>query len=60
MTNNVASLYQKVTASGTAPGAGLVKIEVVAGINAGSCKLQAYAGTSATPVTILDNIGSGC
>jgi hypothetical protein len=48
------------TASGTAPGAGYAKAAVVAGTNAGSCKLMVYAGTSTTAATILDNIGSGC
>lgn len=49
----------KITASGTAPGAAGGKFELVCGTNAGSAKLIAYAGTSTTPVTILDNIGSG-
>jgi len=51
---------QKITASGTAPGAGSLKFETVAGTLAGTCKLIAYAGTSTTPSTILDNIGGGC
>lgn len=50
----------KETASGTAPTAAFLKIEAVAGTNAGSCKIIAYAGTSTTPVTVADNIGSGC
>jgi len=50
----------KITASGTAPGAGAVKLAAVAGTTGGTCKLVAYAGTSTTAVTILDNIGSGC
>lgn len=50
----------KISDPGTAPGAALVKIIAVAGTNAGSCKLVAYAGTSTTPVTIVDNVGSGC
>jgi hypothetical protein len=50
----------KITPSGTAPGANACKFEVVAGTNAGTCKLQAICGTSTTPVPILDNIGSGC
>jgi hypothetical protein len=44
----------------TAPGTGYLKLEVVAGTNPGTCKLIAYAGTSTTPTTIADNIGSGC
>lgn len=48
-----------ITASGTAPGAAGLKLEVVCGTGAGSAKIIAIAGTSATPVTVLDNIGSG-
>lgn len=51
--------FTKMTASGSAPGAVGGKIELVCGTNAGSAKLVAYAGTSGTAVTILDNIGSG-
>lgn len=50
----------KITASGTAPGAGTAKFDVVAGTAGGSCKLIMYAGTSATPVTVVDNVGAGC
>jgi hypothetical protein len=49
----------KGTASGTNPGAANTKLEVVCGTNAGTAKLIMYAGTSATPVTIVDNVGSG-
>jgi hypothetical protein len=35
-----------------------LKIAVVAGTNAGICKI--IAGTSATPVTIVDNVGADC
>lgn len=49
----------KITASGSAPGASGGKLALVCGTNAGTAKLIAYAGTSTTPVTILDNIGSG-
>lgn len=49
----------KMTASGSAPGAAGGKIELVCGTNAGTAKLTALAGTSTTPVTILDNIGAG-
>lgn len=49
----------KIAASGTAPGAAGLKIAAVCGTNAGSAKLISYAGTSTTPVTIADNIGSG-
>lgn len=50
----------KITASGTSPGAGFMKFAVTAGTNVGTCKLIAYAGTSTTPVTIIDNVGAGC
>lgn len=53
----------KITASAAAPGAGGGKIELVCGTNSGTAKLIAYAGTSTTAVTILDNIGAsvtGC
>lgn len=49
----------KITASGTAPGAGTSKFEVVCGTTAGSAKLVMYAGTSGTAVTVIDNVGSG-
>ena len=49
----------KITASGSAPGAGGGKLALVCGTNAGTAKLITYAGTSTTPATILDNIGSG-
>lgn len=50
----------KESASGSAPGAGFLKIEVVAGTAGGSCKIIAYAGTSTTPVTVVDSVGGGC
>jgi hypothetical protein len=52
--------FAKMSASGTAPGAGIGKLAVVAGTNANTCKLIMYAGTSTTPVTIIDNVGAGC
>jgi len=52
--------FPKVATAASAPGAGNVKIEAVAGTNAGTCKLIMYAGTSNTPVTIVDNVGAGC
>lgn len=50
----------KISASGTAPGAGSLKFAAVAGTNAGTCKIIAYAGTSTTPVTLVDNVGGSC
>lgn len=52
--------FGKITDPGTAPGAAKLALRVVAGTNAGTCKIIAYAGTSTTPVTIADNVGSGC
>lgn len=49
----------KMTASASAPGATGGKLELVCGTAGGSAKLVAYAGTSGTAVTVLDNIGSG-
>jgi hypothetical protein len=49
----------KESASGSAPGTSGGIVQLVCGTNSGSAKLIALAGTSTTPVTILDNIGSG-
>lgn len=49
----------KMTASASAPGAAGAKLELVCGTNGGTAKLVAYAGTSATATTIIDNIGAG-
>ncbi|RAK51595.1 hypothetical protein [Phenylobacterium soli] len=49
----------KGTDPGTAPGAGFARIQWVAGTTAGTAKLVAYAGTSTTPTTIIDNVGGG-
>jgi hypothetical protein len=43
-----------------AAGAGHCQIFAVAGTNSGTCKLQAICGTGTRPVTLVDNIGSGC
>ncbi len=60
ITNEKGALFMdKITAAGTAPGAGAAKIIIACGTNAGSAKIVAYAGTSSTGVTVLDNIGSG-
>lgn len=50
----------KIVGTGVAPGAGLGRLEFTAGTTLGTCKLIAYAGTSVTPTTLLDNIGNGC
>jgi hypothetical protein len=50
----------KETDAAAAPGAGYAVLKWVAGTNAGSCKLISYAGTSATPSTVIDNVGTGC
>jgi hypothetical protein len=48
-----------ISPSGSAPGAYGAKLALVCGTNAGTAKLIIYAGTSSTPVTIVDNIGGG-
>lgn len=49
----------KTVPSGVAPGAGFAAIQAVAGTNPGTCKIIIYAGTSTTPITIVDNVGLG-
>lgn len=49
----------KVTVAPVAPGANHAQLQFVQGTNAGTAKLIAVAGTSATPVTVMDNIGAG-
>lgn len=51
--------WAKTTASGSAPGAAGTKMAWVCGTNAGTSKLISYAGTSTTPVTVIDNVGAG-
>lgn len=43
-----------------APGATWVALRVEPGTSAGTCKLVAYAGTSAFGTTVVDNVGAGC
>ena len=45
--------------SPTAPGTSGAKLAVVCDTNPGTAKLVIFVGTSTTPVTIQDNIGSG-
>ena len=61
-TGNVANPFTnvKTSVSATAPGAGKADLRWLAGTNMGTCKLVANAGTSATEVTIIDNVGNGC
>ena len=47
------------TASGSAPGAGGAKLELVCNGSGTSAKLIMYAGTSTTPVNVATAIGSG-
>ena len=51
--------FLKIAASGSAPGASGVKEAWVCGSGAGTAKKIAYAGTSGTPVTLIDNVGTG-
>jgi hypothetical protein len=48
----------KTTPIGIAPGAGNSYIQAVAGTTPGTAKLIMYAGTSAVPTTIIDNVGA--
>ncbi len=49
----------RITTSATAPGALGGKLELICGATAGTARLVVYAGTSATPKTIIDSIGTG-
>ena len=49
----------KSTVGVAAPGAGVGQLRFEAGTGAGTLKLVAYAGTSTTGVTIIDNVGAG-
>lgn len=51
--------YAKVAASGSAPGAAGAKESWVCGTGAGTAKKISYAGTSTTPVNVVDNVGTG-
>jgi hypothetical protein len=53
-------VMDKVSPTVTAVGAGHMRLAVAAGTTTGTCKIVAYAGTSTTPVTIVDNVGTGC
>lgn len=57
--NTGAIALSRMGSSGVAPGAAGGKIELVCGTTSGTVKLQIYGGTNATPVTIIDNVGSG-
>lgn len=61
ITTNVVNpfIMAKNTQAATAPAAGNCDLRWVAGTNAGTGKIVAACGTSATEVTIADNIGSG-
>lgn len=50
-------IQAKNTQSATAPGAAKCDVRVIAGTNAGTGKIVINCGTSATEVTIADNIG---
>jgi hypothetical protein len=47
------------TALSTAPGANVGVLRWQSGTNAGTLKLVAFAGTSTTGVTVVDNVGAG-
>jgi len=50
---------KKQTVAVSAPGAGYATLRWEVGTGAGTAKLVAYAGTSTTGVTIVDNVGGG-
>lgn len=52
-------VMKKTTQPPAAPGAGYAVLRWEAGTLAGTAKLVGYAGTSATGVTIVDNVGAG-
>lgn len=56
--NNLA--FVKSATPAVAPGANVAQMRWVTGTNPGTCKLVASAGTSATEVVIVDNVGNGC
>ena len=45
--------------STTAPGASGLKLGVICGTNPGTLMIVAYAGSSTTPSTVVDNVGAG-
>ena len=49
----------KKTALSVAPGVDIAALQWECGTNAGTLKLVAYAGTSTTGVTVVDNVGTG-
>jgi len=57
-TTALPNIFPKTSASATAPGTGGCTLRMEAGTNSGTGKLVAYCGTSATGVTIADNIGA--
>lgn len=58
--NAGAQVPKLAAAPSSGPGAGFLSLFAVPGTTAGTCKLQTQSGTSATPATIMDNVGSGC
>lgn len=62
LTGDVANplVSPKTSVAASAPGAAKADLRWLAGTNAGTCKLVGNAGTSATEVTIVDNVGGGC
>lgn len=53
------AITRSATALSTAPGANVAVLRWETGTNAGTLKLVAYAGTSTTGVTVVDNVGTG-
>ena len=53
------AISRSATALSTAPGANVAVLRWQSGTNAGTLKLVAFAGTSTTGVTVVDNVGTG-
>ena len=53
------AMVKSVPALTIAPGANVAVLRWQAGTNAGTLKLVAFAGTSTTGVTVVDNVGAG-
>lgn len=58
-TNSGEIAMTKMVDAASAPTAGGAKLAVLCGTNAGTAKIVAYAGSSSTAVTVIDNVGAG-
>ena len=58
-TQHPLAMTRSVVALSTAPGTDVAVLRWQSGTNAGTLKLVAFAGTSTTGVTVVDNVGTG-